>query len=482
VDAFNTRFQPNPGLTSADIPKLKLKWAFGVPGATVVRSQPAVASGRVVFGTQEGVVYSLDAATGCSHWATEVSGQVRSGVTVAGDRVFVGDGAGNVHALDFLTGKPLWRKRLDEHPAAIITSTPAYHDGRIYVGVASFEEALAVTRSYACCTFRGSVVALDAATGSLEWKTYTVLESPKPGKATRTGARTIGPSGAGVWSAPTLDLAAGLVYVLTGDNYSDPPTQTSDALVALRMRDGALLWSKQYTAGDAYNSSCPLPDKVNCPDSSGPDHDFGAPPILVHRPRPLLLLAQKSGEVRAVDPARKGEIVWRDRPASGGVLGGIQWGPASDGVSYYVARSDISFTRNRVPGSNDITVTNDPKMGGGLFAYRVQDGERIWMAPPADCSNRPLCSPAQSAPVTVIPGVVFSGAMDGHLRAYDAGNGSIIWDFDTVREFPTINGVKANGGAIDTIGVVAAGGMLFTGSGYAQFGGMAGNVILAFGK
>ncbi|MBM3785045.1 MAG: hypothetical protein FJW30_11835 [Acidobacteria bacterium] len=276
--AENMRFQPTPGLRAEDVPKLQLRWAFGVPDGTNVRSQPAVFGGRLIFGSQEGVVYSLDAKTGCSHWATEVGSQVRTGIVVDGGRVYLGDVGGMVYALDFETGKPLWQRRVDDHPAALITATPAVSSGRVYVGVASFEEALAVTPSYVCCTFRGSVAALDAASGQVIWKTYTVRDPARPGQPTKSGARTLGPSGAGVWASPTVDERTGIVYAVTGDNYSDPPTVTSDALLAFRASSGELLWSKQYTAGDAYNGGCPLPDRVNCPDSAGPDHDFGAPP------------------------------------------------------------------------------------------------------------------------------------------------------------------------------------------------------------
>lgn len=477
--ASNLRYQTSPGLSAADIPKLKLKWAFGVPDATVIRSQPAVANGRVYFGTQEGVIYSLDASTGCTYWATEVTSQVRSGIVIANGSVFAGDVSGHIYSINAITGVPNWQVKADQHPATMVTSTPAYHDGKLFIGVASYEEAIAVTPGYACCTFRGSAMALDAATGKVLWKTYTIADAATPRGLTKKGAKANGPSGAGIWASPTLDPAARLVYFMTGDNYSDPPTLTSDALLALNMDTGKLEWSKQYLANDAYNSSCPLPDGTNCPDSNGPDFDFGASAILIEKPR-LLLIAQKSGEVRGVDPAKKGEIVWSTRIGKGGVLGGIQWGPASDGTKMYVALSDVAFTRRRIGGGNDIRVENDPKAGGGLFALRADNGERMWMAAPAVCGDRPLCSPAQSAAVTAMPGVVFSGAMDGHLRAYSMNDGKVIWDFDTVRDFSTVNGVPARGGGIDGGGAVIAGGMVFAGSGYAQFGGMPGNVVMAF--
>ena len=331
----NRRFQTlkTAGIKPSDISRLKLKWAFGFADATLMRSQPAVYGGRVFAGGSDGTVYSLDAATGCVHWVAEGAAQVRTGLVVGQldgqTMIFFGDIAGQVYALDANSGESLWQLRADNHPAAVITGTPAYHDGRLYVPVSSYEEVSAVTEGYVCCTFRGSLLAVDAATGTVLWKTYTIAETPKPGEPTQRGAETIGPSGAAIWSSPTLDPDHGVVYVTTGDNYSDPPTATSDAVLALSVDDGQLLWSQQMTEGDAYNVTCTLPDKIACPDSDGPDYDFGASPILVHlaAERRALILPQKSGMLHAVDPDRDGRILWQSRVGQGGTLGGIQWGP-----------------------------------------------------------------------------------------------------------------------------------------------------------
>ncbi len=484
----NWRFQTasQAGLTAADVPRLKLKWAFGVPDAAMMRSQPAVYGGRVFLGSQDGTMYSLDAATGCVNWATEAAAQVRTGIVigVAGERtlVFFGDTSGQVYALDAASGQPVWQLRVDAHPAAMVTGTPAFHDGRLYVPVSSYEESASIAPGYVCCTFRGSVLAVDAALGKILWKTYTIPEVSKARRSTKRGAATSGPSGAGIWSAPTLDAQQRVLYVTTGDNYSDPPTLTSDAVLAVSMDSGKLLWSKQLTQGDAYNSSCALPDKVNCPDSDGPDFDFGASPILARLPKGgrVLLLAQKSGMLHAVDPDKQGKIMWQSRVGKGGVLGGLQWGPATDGEQVWVALSDINIVRSRQPGSNVVARELDSTSGGGMFAFRVDNGERLWMTPAPACGDRRPCSPAQSAAVSAIDGAVFSGSVDGHLRAYSTTDGKIIWDFDAARAFPTVNGVAAKGGAFDAAGAVIAGGMVFTGSGYGQWGGLPGNVLLAF--
>jgi polyvinyl alcohol dehydrogenase (cytochrome) len=485
----NTRFQTakDAGLRAEDVPRLKLKWAFAFPDTSTMRSQPAVYRGRVFAGGQDGSVYALDALTGCMHWATTVQSQVRSGITVgeaAGKpTVFFGDSAGYVYALDAASGKQLWKMRPDEHAASTVTATPVYHEGRLYVGAASREESLSVAPGYVCCTFRGSESAIDPANGKALWKTYMIADAPRVRPKTRLGSAAWGASGAGVWTSPALDPARDIMYVATGDNYSDPPTNMSDAVVALRMSSGAILWSKQFTAKDAWNSSCQLEGKVNCPDSDGPDFDFASSPILTSLPngRRALLLGQKSAVIYAVDPDRRGQILWQARIGEGGTVGGIEWGSATDGRNVYVALSDVRFEVKLKPGSNDRGYSLDPNKGGGLFAFRIDNGERMWQAPPPGCGERRPCSPAQSAAVTAIPGVVWSGAADGHLRGYSTSDGRIVWDYDTAREYQTVNKEPGRGGAIDVAGPVVAGGMLFAVSGYPARGGLPGNVLLAFG-
>jgi polyvinyl alcohol dehydrogenase (cytochrome) len=477
----NGRFQDaaQAKLNASDVPKLKLRWAFGVPEATSMRSQPAVYGGRVYLAGPDSV-YSVDAATGCLHWAANAPAGIRSGLAIAatGARTLVvfGDVTGYVRALDAATGEPVWQYHADQHPAAVLTSTPAYYNGRLYFGVSSFEEVRAVTPGYVCCSFRGSIQALDAATGKLLWKTNTVAQAAAPGKNTKRGARTMGPSGAGVWTTPTLGPDRNEMFVTTGDNYSQPVTKTSDAVLAMAMDSGKILWSKQLTEGDAYNSTCPLADKANCPDADGPDFDFGSPAILVRMAnRRVLVLSQKSGMVHGVDPDQRGKILWQARAGQGGTLGGIQWGAASDGKLVYAALSDIAWLSRTATGRKP-----DPARGGGMFAFRVDNGERMWMTAPPGCGDRSPCSPAQSAAVSAIAGAVFSGSVDGHIRAYSTADGKIIWDYDTVRDYQTVNGVPGKGGALDAGGPVIAGGILFVNSGYGQWSALPGNVLLAF--
>jgi polyvinyl alcohol dehydrogenase (cytochrome) len=491
-DPTNSRFQPAgaAGLSAADVPKLQLKWAFSLGDETEARTPPSVVGGELFFGTGGGTVYSLDARSGCIHWSTKVDGSIRSAVAVGKTgrggqtAVYFGSGA-NAYALDASTGKLLWKVRVDDYFAAIITAAPLLHRGVLYVPVSSFEEALPPQPTYQCCSFRGSVVALDAATGKQIWKTYTIEEPAQPTEKNRAGAQMHGPSGAAVWSTPTFDDKLTALYISTGDNYSDPTTKTSDAVMALDAKTGRILWTHQATSGDAYNNACGIPGSPNCPQTAGHDSDFGQPPILVllANNRRELVIAQKSGAVYALDPDKKGDVLWQKQLGQGGVIGGSEWGSAADGQNIYVALSDLKFKGVVADKSSKqgYKLLLDPNQGGGLFALRLNDGQVAWSAKPVlTCGEKSECSPAQSQAVTAIPGVVFSGSLDGHLRAYSSTSGEILWDVDTARDYTAVNGQPARGGSLDAAGPVIAGGMLFVTSGYAQFGGMPGNVLLAF--
>jgi polyvinyl alcohol dehydrogenase (cytochrome) len=467
--ATNTRFQSAgaAGLTVAQVQKLKLKWAFGFEGDTIVFAQPSVIGNSLFVGSNAGRVHALDTKSGCTHWTFQAESAVRPAIvmvpTGTAHSLLFGDRGGIFYSLEAETGRLLWKKKVDDHAGTRVTGTAVVHDGVIYIPVASSEETLARREGYACCTFRGSVVAMRVADGSQVWKTYMIPE------AAHKTDDAWGPSGAGVWSAPTLDVKRGRLYVGTGNNYSEPATNTSDAIVALELKTGRIVWTRQTRPGDILNGNCQTTN--NCP---GPDYDFGASPILEQTDGgpELLLVGQKSGIVYALDPDKDGQIVWEARVGKGGVNGGVQWGMASDGRNLYAATSDV--VRRGVAGY-------DPKEGGGLTALRIRDGQKVWYAAPPTCGDKMGCSPAQSAAVTVIPGVVFSGSLDGHLRAFSTEDGKVLWDFDTVRDFGTVNGVKANGGGVDGPGAVVTGGMVFVGSGYARTGGMGGNVLLAFG-
>ena len=479
VDSRNTRFQPAAaaGLTAADVPKLKLKWAFGVPGVSASGLQVSVVGSRVFVGSRNGIVYSIDAKTGCLVWAFEASAAVRSTplvVASGGDDgiVYFGDAHAQVYAVDARTGTLKWKTKVEDHLDAIITGGVSYANGRVFVPVASMEEASGALPTYQCCTFRGSVLALDATSGKQIWKTYTIPEEPQQTTRSSRGVQLFGPSGAGVWGAPALDAARNRVYVATGDAYSQPAAPSTDAIMALAMDTGKIVWVRQTLAGDAWNTACFGPNTAgveNCPAKAGPDHDFGAATALVTAGgRRLVIAGQKSGELYAVN-ADSGEIVWKTRAGDGGVLGGIEWGFATDGTSAFVA---LSNAFEKKPGE-----------AGGLVSVNLADGTPRWTVPPSadTCGTRTGCSTGQPAAVSAMPGVIFSGALDGHLRAYDAASGKVIWDVDTARSFiATVNGVPAKGGGMNGPGATVAGGMLFVNSGYGSIGFMAGNAILAF--
>ena len=479
VNPANWRFQPAAaaGISAADVPHLKLKWAFGIPNVRIVRSQPALYGGRVYVSGNDGTVYALDAATGCTFWATATPKPVRSGMLVGKsgsvEAVFFGDADGSIYALDATSGQFLWRIQADTHPAATITGTLSYLDGRLYIPVSSGEEQSRRRPGYECCTFRGSVVAMDAATGKILWQTYMAADTPSPHGKTPDGATIFAPSGMAIWSSPTIDVTKKRLYVGTGDNYSEPGTDTSDAVVALDLETGKLLWSAQFDKDDIYKIECGTPPAAGCEPPTVPEFDLGASPILVALPhgKRVLFLGQKSGMVYAVDPDARGKLLWHQRAGAGGLLGGVQWGPATDGTNFYVAVSDLAFGRGGP----------DPTKGGGISAYQVSDGKLLWKTPPPGCGDRRPCSPAQSQAISAIPGAVFSGSIDGHLRAYATSDGKIIWDFDTAQSFDAVNKVPAKGGSLDVGGPVIAGGMIFVVSGYPGFGAIPGNALLAFG-
>jgi len=460
------------GLSIDQVKRLKLKWAFGYAGDVNAFALPAFFDGQIFVGSARGTVYALRAESGCVQWSFEANGPVRSAMIAVpnGTRhaLLFGDQIGWYYALEAETGKLIWKNRIEEHDTARLTGAALVHEGIVYVPVASWEETRSAGADYLCCTFRGSLVALRIRDGQQVWKSYMVPQPTEQGK-NESGKAKWGPSGASIWSTPVYDSKRKLIYVTTGDNFSAPATLTSDALVAIDPANGRIVWASQATANDIY------------PTEKGPDFDFGSPPLLIRTPegRELILAGQKSGVVYAFDPDKKGAVVWQTRVGHGATNGGVQWGMSYDGQKVYAAVSDAAGKRttdaNGAPGR-----IFDPAAGGGLTALKVSDGSKVWYAPPPDCGSRPGCSPAQSAALTSIPGAVFSGTLGGILRAYSSEDGKVLWDYDTAHDFQTVNGVKAKGGAIDGPGPMVIDGMVFVNSGYSRFGGLPGNVLLAF--
>ena len=464
----NSRFQTAAAaqLTAAQVPALKLKWAFGLEGAKQVFGEPVVVGGRVFFSADTGVVYSLDAATGCVYWTFQADAGVRSAVSIRPAKpapmAYFGDLKANVYALDATKGTLIWKVQVDDHPTARITGAPQVFEDRVYVPVASSEEGASSDAQYPCCSFRGSVVALDAGSGKQIWKTRTIAEVPKIVAKNSNGVSRWAPAGGGIWSAPTIDPKRRALYVGTGDAYTTPAPKNTDAVMALNLDSGKILWSTQGTEKDAWVVGCMRPTPLeNCPKDFGPDQDFGSPPILRELPggRTLLIAGQKSGNVWAYDPDKHGAMVWRtalvnDTKSFGGK---IVWGGAMDEQNAYFGLGS-----------------------GGIAAVDIRNGERKWFTFIAPAEGREK-HPGQTGPLTAIPGVIFSGGFDGVLRALSASDGKIVWQFDTLREFQTVNGVEAKGGSIGAAGPVVAGGLLFVPSGYVGVqNALPGNLLLVF--
>ncbi len=489
----NTRYQPEPAIRASDVAKLALKWAFGYQSGTEF-GQPTLVDERLFVTSSTGRIYSLDAKTGCTYWTYDAAAGSQTAVTIgelararvaalprrlkrtlahldvikAPSAAFFGDDAGAVYALDAQKGTLLWKTQVDTHPMARIVGAPTLYNERLYVAVSSTEEAAAVNPSYSCCTFRGSVVALDVGSGRTVWKSYTVLEEPQPTRKNGAGIQEFGPAGAAISSSPTVDDKRKVLYVTTGGSATGVEQSLTDAVVAFDVADGKLRWVKQLVR----------------PDAAAGGAGFSSSPVLrtLATGNQVLLAGQKSGVVYGLDPDHGGEILWQTKigdsgpgPAGGGASGiasvvgppgvagrpgGVAWGSAADHRSLYVAISGL--------------LAQPANTSGSLTALDMTTGVARWhtAAPEPACSwGERNCSHAQAQAVTVMPGSAFSGSMDGHLRAYSTIDGKILWDFDTAKDFPTKNGIKASGGPLDHGGATIVNGVVYVNSG---------NALLAF--
>ncbi len=469
-DLANSRYQPKPGFAAADIAKLKVKWAFSYPGTK--NTEPLVFGDRLFVASMGGKVYSLDANTGCVHWRFDYRGGGRASMSVgklasapSGWALYFGDDRMYVHAFDAGSGKEMWSVRVADHKVGRITGSPALYNGVLYVPLSASEESQGNVGAYGCCTFIGTVVAVDAQRGKRLWTQSILGETPHPTRKNAAGAQMFGPAGGAIWSAPTIDAKRGLLYVATGDSYTEIEHATSDAVIALDLKTGKIRWINQVLANDNFMSGT-----INGPlGQRGPDYDFGSSPHLVTLAtgKSLLITGNKSSIVYAMDPDT-GKTIWQSsKLGSGGAGGGVEWGSSTDGRIVYAPLADTP-ARGRP----------------GLAALGATDGKTLWQidAPKGVVCNVPSgrCLPGFSQASTAIPGAVFAGALDGHLRAYAAADGKLLWDYDTTTPVDTVNGIKgAPGGTLDMGGATIAGGRVFIHSGY---GGSAGanNLLLAF--
>ena len=460
------------GLSIDDLRTLEVAWTFGFEDADQPRSLPAVTDQAVFIGSQEGAVFALDTNSGCGFWKFQTSASIRAAVTVAkvtqlnGDEipvVFVANDDAKVYAIDAINGRKLWEKRVETHKHAVITGSPVYYAGNIFIPVSSKEVGIAVNPWGGCCTFRGSLVSLDAVSGKENWKTYTVTEPATFVKRNVLGGKQYGPAGAAIWSAPTIDTKRRLIYVGTGQDYSLPITDLSNAILAIDIETGRLVWKQKLWPKDAWNVACPLGIfGINCPSAENHDFDFGAPPIIATdvNGKDWVLAGAKSGIVYALDPDNQGQLVWKRKLGKGGLLGGVHWGMAADTRDLYVPVSDAS-----VPLSGDVSsYTSKP----GLNRLDLRTGELIWSSSASEnCSDKEACKVHFSAAITGIPGAILAPGLNGILYAFSKEKGEVVWKFDSTVETQTVNGMTAHGGAMDAGGVVAANGMLFFNSGYA---------------
>jgi len=466
----NARFQPQAaaGLRAADVPKLKLKWAFGLPSGVSIYSQPAVAFGRVFVGSDDGAIYSMNAQTGCVYWSykSDLFGRFApiiapiSGYPGTRYAVMFVTRSTTAYAIDAQNGKLLWMNQVKD-ALNNLSATAAYYDGKLYVPLSGTETLTGANLDVECCTSRGTVAAVDANSGKVLWRTQVIPEPLQKLGENAKGKQRFGPAGASVWNTPTVDAKRGVVYVGTGNSFGRIASTNSDSILAIRMTDGKILWRHQEFEGDSFMNGCRATNAAdaNCPEKLGPDYDFGGSSAILQtlNGKDILLAAGKGGVAIALDPDAEGKLIWRTQlwdTTAPGIGGLVVWGGTADGQRVYYPLQ---------------------QPGGGLKALQIATGKVDWNAT-ISADRR-----GQAGPATSIPGVVFTGGWDGILRAVDA-TGKVIWTFDAKQDFTTVNGVVANGGSFGSAGPVVAGGMLFTTSGYVGTQqGSQGNVVLAFG-
>jgi len=478
IDQRNTRYQPRSTITAENASRLSLKWTYALSNMTP-RSSPLVTEDSIIIGDSDHGLVALDRETGCERWVYEHDGYISSAVLFAeleGEAILLfADRFKGIYAINAKRGELIWHAAVDDETLPQYSGTPKIADGKVFVPVASMEVTLAINPFYGCCTSSGGMAAFDLATGKKLWYRPTIEE-----EAVQTGSHfwlveEYGPSGAPVWATPSYDAARDLLFFGTGQNYTHPTTDTSDAIFAVDADTGEVVWVRQYTANDAYTAACNLSSAhPNCADPMGPDVDFGAPTVLVTTAagRDLVLAGQKSAEVHAMDGAT-GEPVWTTRLGRGGIIGGVHWGLAlneSLGL-VYVPISDKAVMGFPSPG----------EPAPGLYALEIETGQQRWQfARESRCPDLE-CEYGLSGAITATNDIVVAGAMDGYLEIFAAETGKKLWSFDAWREFEAVNGRKAEGGSFDAHGPMLADDLLLVTSGYRYVGAQrGGNALLVF--
>ncbi|MGH1371302.1 MAG: PQQ-binding-like beta-propeller repeat protein [Cellvibrionaceae bacterium] len=504
LSSGNRRYLPSEksGITPDNVESLKLKWSFAYPQVSDARSQPVMTKDTVFVGSKSGNVFALDKNSGCIKWRYKADSSVRSALVLGQQAqqslLFFGDTLSTTYALNAANGELVWKQSLSLFPTSVITGSPAFYDGSLYVPISSYEIAAAGMAQYPCCRSHGAVVALDAESGEQRWVWHGTPNATLQEKDDK-GRMRFGPSGVSVWSTPTVDAKRGLLYFGTAENLSRPATDTSDAVVAVGLEDGKLRWKYQGLKDDVWNSGC-LSQGFNCPENPGPDFDFGASIILTQNAAgdDILLAGQKSGAVFAFDPdgyqGQEGKLLWKNTDTLNTVYSpnpGVHWGMAVEGQRLFVPIAD---SERPFPG-----YTPRP----GLYAIDINTGKNLWSSPvkrscelsgklsenyglkamrektgeaESDCSFHF----SFSAAATATDGLVFVGGLDGILRAYNSITGEVVWQTETAKAFAGVNGIAGKGGSIDVDGAVIGDGTLVIHSGYSMFGQLPGNVLLSY--
>ena len=476
------------GFSATEVADLTVQWVVAFPEATQLRSHPTASGGALFVGSHNGSVYALDQATGCTRWHFKAGAEVRSAVTITrslgpGDApgeaarmlaVFA-DRAAFTYAVDAETGALVWKTSVDPHPSAAVTGSVSAHGGRLFVPLSSNEDVGPLDGSYPCCTHSGAVVALDARTGEILWRTPTIEEPAGVTGHTEAGTEVRGPSGASVWNTPTVSTRHGLLFVGSGNNHSRPASARSDSILAMDLETGRVVWSHQAQANDAWNAAClwSVSDQVGCPTPVGPDIDFGATTMLVElEGREIVVAGAKSGILHAFDAAT-GALKWKRRISQGGPEDGIRYGMATrDGV-LYVPSTDAR-------DNPDTGETARP----GLYAVGLEEAKPLWSVDReqlcgGEGDDAGDCDDAIGAPPLAMEEVLFVGTADGTLYAIDRATGSPLWRMETARAFETLRGGTTRGGSIyGTVGPMYANGRLFVSSGYGQAE-IPGNALIA---
>jgi polyvinyl alcohol dehydrogenase (cytochrome) len=473
------------GLTKSDLKDLEIAWAIGFPGQG--SGSGAAIVGDTMFVTGGGRLMALDTETGCVKWAIAATSRNTPAFGDIDGRKVVAIAVGrDVLVVDAKTGEKIWQAdgQAENNVGSIRGGVVIYKD-KIIVPISASGVSQGMRPQFECCVGHGAVVALSAKDGTKLWEYHTMPPADYNGKVSSAGVKQRGPSGAPIWSVPLIDEKRNRVIVTTGENTSHPPTDTSDAIIALDLDTGKEVWKFQAMEADIWNMACGATKEKsgpNCPwniegdTGTGRDFDFGSGAVLVKGAdgRELIVAGQKSGDVWALD-AQTGKLVWNIRFGHGTVLGGVHWGVTTDGERVFAPINDpiIGSTQTPHPGVYAV----DIKTGKQVWGYDAKPdcaGERGKLI--ANCETKYGFS---AAPLT-IDGAVIAGSLGGDVFIFDGKTGEVLNKLETIGPKQTINGIAAKGGSIDAHALSAGAGMIFVNSGYSTFNQTGGNALIAY--